>query len=263
MKVRVTILGCGTSGGVPQLHFGWGKCDPNNPRNRRNRCSILIETDQQSLLVDTTPECRQQLEHVDISRINGLIFTHTHADHCHGIDETRWICQSRQAALDVYLYPEHLHELEERFPYVWIPLKKRSTGFYKPVLVANPITEHQKFTACGLEILPLKLDHGFSKVMGLRIGDFAYCTDVSALTDADFALLEGVKIWIVDCLRPDPHPTHAHLERTLEWIERLKPEQAFLTHMNNDMDYDRLCASLPSGVRPAHDGLVLEFTLPT
>ena len=260
MNARVHILGCGTSGGVPQLHVGWGSCDPLEPKNRRSRASILIEYAGQSLLVDTTPECRIQLEHHDVERISALLYTHTHADHCHGIDETRAICQARNAALPTFSLNTFLDDLYQRFPYVWWPLKEGAKGYYKPVLLPNIITPMQPFDCIGMTILPMVLDHGFSEVLGFRIGDFAYCTDVVNLSEENFAALEGVKYWVVDSLRPTPHPTHAHIERTLSWIERIKPVKTYLTHMNGDMDYQALMQTLPSGIEPAYDGLSFDFT---
>ena len=260
MTARAHILGCGTSGGVPQMDTGWGKCDPLEPKNRRSRCSLLIENQGQSLLIDTTPECRLQLEGHDVTKISALFYTHTHADHCHGIDETRWICQARQSALPTFSLGVFLADLQHRFPYAWLPLKEGAKGYYKPVLLPKIVTPMQSFECAGMTLLPFVLDHGFSDVLGFRIGDFAYCTDVVNLSDENFAALEGIKYWVVDSLRPSPHPTHAHLERTLDWIERVQPAQAYLTHMNGDMDYQELLRTLPSGVAPAYDGLKFDFT---
>ena len=261
MTARVHILGCGTSGGVPQLSVGWGSCNPLEPKNRRSRCALLIEHQGQSLLVDTTPECRLQLEGHDITQISALLYTHTHADHCHGIDETRWICHAKNAALETFSLQRFIDDLQHRFPYVWTPLKKDARAFYKPVLIPNIVTPMQPFVCAGMTLLPFILDHGYSEVLGFRIGNFAYCTDVVHLSEENFAALEGIECWIVDCLRRTPHPTHAHLERTLEWIARLKPRKTYLTHMNGDMDYQELKRNLPSGVMPAYDGLYFDFTV--
>ncbi|NQY81719.1 MAG: MBL fold metallo-hydrolase [Alphaproteobacteria bacterium] len=258
MNARVTVLGCGTSGGVPQLHIGWGQCDPGEPKNRRSRCAILIEHQGQSILIDTTPECRLQLYDRDVSKISSLIYTHTHADHCHGIDETRWICQARDAALPTFSFVSFLEDLKQRFPYAWWPMREGAKFFYKPMLLPQVVEPMRHFESAGMTILPFELDHGYSFVLGFRIGNFAYCTDVLNLSEENFAALEGVKIWIIDCLRKRPHPTHAHLERTLGWISRLNPERAYLTHMNGDMDYQELLRTLPDGVEPGYDGL--EFT---
>lgn len=260
MTARVYILGCGTSGGVPQLLSGWGNCDPNEPKNARRRCSILVEYQERKLLVDTTPDCRLQLLDFDLSQIDGLLYTHSHADHCHGLDEMRWVCQARKNGIATYGFATHLEDLQHRFSYAFSPLRQGATAYYKPVLLPHILRPMQSFHALGLEILPLELHHGFSKVLGFRIGNFAYCTDVVELDETNLTALEGIDYWIIDCLRYKPHPTHSHLERTLAWIERLKPKQAFFTHMNNDMDYQELVRILPQGVAPAFDGLQFDFS---
>ena len=254
-SATITVLGCGTSGGVPQLHAGWGKCDPNNAKNYRHRSALLIEQPQHSLLVDTTPECRLQLIAHDITRITSILYTHTHADHCHGIDETRWICLAGNRALDVYGFADHLDDLQQRFSYAFTPLHPNAKGYYKPVLHSKVLEENNHYTVLGMPLYTLRLDHGFSEVLGFRIGNFAYTTDVVQLSQGQLDALKGIEYWIVDALRYDPHPTHAHLSRTLEWIAEVKPKQAYLTHMNGDMDYETLVNTLPPGVAPAYDGL--------
>ena len=190
-----------------------------------------------------------------------FFFTHTHADHCHGIDELRWICQAMSKPIPVFGAQESLDELEKKFGYCFSPLSEKAKGnYYKPLLLPHGIsgTFHLKKNASqqsALNIQSFIQDHGFSKSLGFRIDNFAYSTDVVNMSEANFALLEGLDVWVVDALQYKPHPTHAHLERTVEWIERVKPKRAFLTHMNASMDYATLMEELPSHIRPAYDGL--------
>lgn len=256
--MKVTVLGCGTSGGVPQVGLGWGDCDPAEPKNRRKRCSVLVECGNTTILIDTSPDCREQLLDVDVSRIDAVLYTHAHADHCHGIDEMRWVCVARGQALPVYSNAETIQQLEERFPYCFAPLSPGANGYiYKPLLDARIVEEGKVFRVKNLEIVPFEQDHGHSTTLGFRIGSFAYSTDVVNLDDAAFDALEGVDTWVVDALQLTAHPTHAHLDKTLSWIERVQPRHAVLTHMNTRMDYNSIKQSLPDGVEPGYDGLVL------
>jgi len=254
--VRVTVLGCGGSAGVPVIGNQWGLCDPANPKNRRMRPSVLVEQGGAAILVDSTPDLRQQLLNAGVTRLDGVVYTHHHADHAHGIDELREICRLMQQALPVYGMAEHLHELEQRFGYCFEPLPE-GYPVYRPVLIANVV--HGPFELAGVPIVPFLQDHGYMTTLGFRFGRFAYSTDVMKLEEEAFAALEGIDTWVVDCTREDPHPVHAHLALTLEWIARVKPRRAYLTHMNNTLDYDALLAKLPPGVEPAYDGLVIEI----
>ncbi|MGQ9370296.1 MBL fold metallo-hydrolase [Azospirillum sp. A39] len=253
--MRVTVLGCGGSAGVPVIGGQWGNCDPAEPRNRRLRPSALVEAGGASLLIDTTPDLRQQLLDAGVRRLDAVLYTHQHADHCHGIDELREICRLMQAAIPTYGLAEHLDELERRFGYCFAPLPE-GHGFYRPVLRAEPVAG--PFEVAGVAIRPFVQDHGYTLTCGFRIGAFAYSTDVVRLDEAAFAALEGIDTWIVDCTREEPHPVHAHLALTLEWIARVRPRRAVLTHMNNTLDYETLRRRLPPGVEPGYDGLVLE-----
>jgi phosphoribosyl 1,2-cyclic phosphate phosphodiesterase len=250
--MKITVLGCGSSGGVPLIGNEWGNCDPEEPRNRRTRVSIIVEDAGETILVDSSPDMRQQLLDCDLKTLSAVIFTHSHADHCHGIDDLRSINWLTKKPVDVYADPVTMKELEERFDYVVRPAKH----FHKPGIVPHLIDG--SFAIGGARVQPFMQNHGHVHSLGLRFGDFAYSTDAKELDEAAFVALEGIKVWIVDATREEPHPTHAHLEQTLGWIARVKPERAYLTHMNHMMDYASIAAKLPPGVWPAHDGLVIE-----
>jgi phosphoribosyl 1,2-cyclic phosphate phosphodiesterase len=255
--MKVTILGCGPSWGVPRIGGDWGACDPANPKNRRRRVSILVEDGGKSILVDTSPDLRTQLLDADVRRIDAVLFTHAHADHLHGIDDLRGVNRMMKAALPTYATRETLAEIERRFGYVFTPLKPGLEGnFYKPVLERHAIDG--PFTAAGIAVTPFVQDHGLSTTLGFRFGAFAYSTDVIALDDRAFATLAGIDTWIVDCIRRTPHVTHSHVDRTLEWIGRVRPRRTVLTHMDESLDYETLRQALPSGVEPGYDGMVLE-----
>lgn len=253
------MLGCGASGGVPLIGNDWGDCDPTEPRNRRLRSSILIEGQGTTILVDASPDCRAQLLDAGTRRLDAVIFTHAHADHIHGIDDLRGVNIAMNAVIPAYGHELTLEQINTRFGYVFAPLASEAGGyFYKPCLDPRPVRD-DSFRIGGLEIRPFRQDHGFSTTLGLRVGTFAYSVDVVALDDAAFAQLHGVENWIVGCLGRRPHPTHAHLEKVLEWIGRVRPKQAWLSHMSHYLDYPTLCEELPDHVAPAYDGLVIEI----
>lgn len=252
--MKITVLGCGSSGGVPLIGENWGACDPKDPLNRRTRVSVLVEQGETALLIDTSPDFRQQALACGLRHLSAVLYTHAHADHCHGIDELRSVNWLTQKPIDIYADNATMGELKQRFGYIFNNTKPNQ--FYKPSVTPHVIDG--AFEVGGIKVVPFVQDHGYSKTLGFRFGDFAYSTDVKNLDDAAFAALDGVKVWIVDCIRPEPHPTHSHLAQTLEWIARVKPERAFFTHMNEGMDYKSLAATLPAGILPAHDGLVIE-----
>ena len=253
--MKVTVLGCGGSLGVPMVGNNWGTCDPSNPKNRRRRPSILVEQGATTVLVDTSTDLRGQLLDARVERLDAVLYTHGHADHIHGIDDLRPMTWGR-GPLAAYADAATLDTLCRRFAYA-VDNVEIDRGLYKPILQVSTIDG--PFHVGGMDIVPIVQDHGYSSSLGFRFGDFAYSTDVVALDEAAFAALEGIRVWIVDATREEPHPTHAHLDRALGWIERLKPERAYLTHMNHTMDYDRLMARLTPGVEPAYDGLVIEM----
>jgi len=255
--MEVVILGCGGSSGVPVIGGDWGACDPGNPKNRRTRPSILVRDRGTSLLVDTSPDLRQQLLDNDIKDLDAVLYTHAHADHSHGIDDLRAVNWLTRRPIDVYADDATLDSLNDRFGYCFQPWEERQ-GFVRPVLNAHVITG--PFQVGGIAVRPFRQDHGYSHSLGFRFGPVAYSTDVVRLDEAAFAALEGVDTWIVDCVRLDPpHAVHAHWPITRSWIERVKPRRAILTHMNYMMDYDSLCRMLPDGVEPGFDGMVLRI----
>ncbi len=251
--MRVTILGCGTAGGVPQIGGEWGVCDPEEPRNRRLRPSILVEQGEARLLVDASPDLRVQALNAGFDRLDAVLFTHAHADHANGIDDLRYVVRRMGRRIDTYADAPTLRDLESRFGYVF-----RDSGqkLYPQILNSNLIDG--AFEVAGLPIVPFTQTHGPIDTLGFRFGPIAYSTDLMALPDAAFVALEGVEVWIVDALSPHPHPTHSHLDQTLEWIERVKPKRAILTHMNVTMDYATVARLTPDHVEPAYDGMVIE-----
>lgn len=256
--MKVTILGCGPSGGVPMIGDDWGICDRSNPRNRRRRASIAVQDRGATLLVDTSPDMRLQLLDAGIGRLDAILFTHVHADHTHGIDEVRALNRAMGEPMPIYASAATLAELRQRFAYIFRPQDPAAGAiFYKPALTPNTIDG--PFEVAGVAVTPFVQDHGYSKTLGFRFGPFAYSTDVVGLDEGAFASLAGIEVWIVDCYRRTPHPTHTHLAQTLEWIGRVRPRRAILTHMDRDLDYDTLRRELPGGVEPGYDGLTIEL----
>jgi phosphoribosyl 1,2-cyclic phosphate phosphodiesterase len=254
--MKVTVLGCGASTGVPAIGPDWGRCDPADPRNRRRRVSVLIEVANTTILIDTSPDLREQLIDARVARLDAVVVTHAHADHLHGIDDLRQVNRLMHAEIPLYAGAGTLAEIRHRFGYVFRPVEEPGR-YYKPTLVPHEIGG--PFQIAGVPIVPFAQDHGFSTTLGLRIGGFAYSTDVTELDESAFAAIEGIELWIVDCLRREPHPTHSHLAKTLSWIARVRPGRAVLTHMDQSLDYCELSAELPSGVEPGQDGLVIEL----
>lgn len=256
--MRITVLGSGSSGGTPMLGpDGWGACDPANPKNRRRRPSILVEADGTRLLVDTSPDLREQLLAAGVWEVDAIIYTHAHADHVNGIDDIRSLNFHRRGPIDAYASRQTLDTLIERFGYVFEPYGAEPR-FYRPCLAPHEIDG--PFCIGAIDIVPFHQEHGRIPSLGFRFNKFAYSTDVKALSEAAFATLEGVEVWIVDCLSETPHPAHSHLAQTLEWITRVAPKRAVLNHLSHRMDYDRLAAKLPAGAEPAFDGMVIELT---
>ncbi|MCL2469415.1 MAG: MBL fold metallo-hydrolase [Alphaproteobacteria bacterium] len=254
--MKITILGCGGAGGVPLIGNDWGDCDPKNPKNNRLRSSILVEHEDVKVLVDTSPDMRQQLLNVNLKTLDAIFYTHAHADHVHGIDNIRSLNWLIGKPVPLYADQETMDVLKQQFAYIFED-HEEGKRFYLPAVQAHVI-DGSPLTLGSLTIQPFHQQHGDMRSMGYRFHDFAYSTDVNALDEDAFKILEGVKIWIVDAVRHKPHYSHAHIDRALEWIERIKPQKAYLTHMNQTLDYETLKANLPDHVEPAYDGLVIE-----
>jgi phosphoribosyl 1,2-cyclic phosphate phosphodiesterase len=255
--VKLTILGCGTSAGVPRIGNDWGACDPTEPRNRRTRSSILIESGGKRLLVDCGPDMREQLLTNDIAKLDGVIVTHDHADHCHGIDDLRRIAQIREAPVPIYARQHVLDRLTSRFGYIF-----DGTGMYRAVAEPVPLEEELPF---GVGVIRfVDQPHGGITSLGLRIDEgehsAVYAIDFNELTAEMQALYNESDVWIADCLSRRPHPTHTHLDAVLGWAREMGVGKVYLSHMNNSMDYASLAAELSDWAAPAHDGL--EIVLP-
>ena len=250
MKLRV--LGCGTSFGVPRIGNGWGSCDPAEPRNRRSRASILVTHERTRILVDTSPDLRQQLLDAQVGEVDAVIWTHDHADHCHGIDDLRVILHVRGAPVPGFARRETLVVLRRRFGYAF-----EGKGGYPAVVDGAELSD--RLNVGSIEIRVVDQPHGAITSAGLRFDaggrSIGYSTDCNELTDDMIALFSGVDLWVVDALRRRPHPTHPHLDKALQWVETVGPGRAILTHMDNSMDYRTLCAELPKAVEPGFDGL--------
>ncbi|MCC7016766.1 MAG: MBL fold metallo-hydrolase [Rhodospirillales bacterium] len=255
--MKVTLLGTGSSSGTPGVGIGWGKCDPGEPKNRRLRPSILVEEGQSRLLVDTSPDLREQLLRTGVEKLDAVLYTHAHADHLHGIDDLRAVNRAMNARLPAYADAGTLKVIEERFGYILAPLRDGATNFYKPCLDPHVVVPGKPFRAGSIEVMPFDQDHGFSRTLGFRFGPIAYSTDLVEMTDAGYQALKGVQVWIVSTFGGTPHPTHAHVDRVLEWIARVGPRRALLTHMSVALDYAKLQAKV-APVEVGYDGMVIE-----
>ncbi|MDC0135976.1 MBL fold metallo-hydrolase [Sulfitobacter sp.] len=262
--MRVTILGCGSSGGVPRLGGVWGACDPSEPRNARRRCSALVEriTDAgtTSVLIDTSPDMRSQLLDAAVGRLDAVLYTHAHADHVHGMDDLRMIVINMRSRLPVWADQPTHDALIDRFGYAFI---RPEGSMYPPILDMNLMEGDVTIDGPGgpLTFTPFLVPHGGMDALGFRVNDVAYLPDVASIPDHIWPHLENLRCWIVDALRRDPHPTHSHLAQTLEWIERMEPREAVLTNMHTDLDYATVAAETPDHIQPAFDGMQLDFDL--
>lgn len=263
VRYRFTVLGCGSSTGVPRVGNDWGRCDPGEPRNRRRRCAALYEQFGRDgatlILVDTGPDCREQLLSVRVTSLDGVLYTHDHADHTHGIDDLRMLAYANRRRIPVFANAVTRQALVARFGYCF---EQPSGSSYPPILTAETIEAPGRVGIAGrggmvdVEVVPQQ--HGDITSLGFRFGSIAYSPDISGLTEAAAAQLEGLDVWVVDALRYQPHPSHWSVEQALAWIARLRPKRAILTHLHIDLDYDTLRRELPAGVEPAYDGMVIE-----
>lgn len=257
-----TILGCGSSGGVPRIGGLWGDCDPKNPRNTRRRCSMLVERHDTGsttrVLIDTSPDLRQQLLDAGVRDLDGVIYTHGHADHVHGIDDLRAIVIARRQRMAVWADGATQDRLYSGFGYAFT---QPDGSPYPSILEMRTIDGDVTVSGAGgaITFQPFKVGHGAIDALGFRIGGLAYLPDVAKIYDDAWPSLENLDIWVLDALRRDPHPTHAHLAQSLAWIDRMKPRRAVLTNMHIDLDYETLRQELPKGVEPAYDGLQLSL----
>lgn len=260
--MKVTILGCGGSGGVPLIGPGWGECNPDNPKNRRSRVSILVQQGDTNLICDTSPDFRAQVLAADIHHLDAVLYTHDHADHTQGIDDVRFVRSKDRAIgnrVPIYGSAETLGSLRHRFGYAFAQKTEGSSHLYKPFLEPILVAD-QPFKVAGIDVVPYAQEHGFGTMTtGYRIGNLAYSTDCVELPDASMNKLEGLDLFIVDCLRFEPHMTHAHFDKAMAWVEMLQPRHTVLTHMNHMVDYDIIKARCPAGVEPGYDGLTVEI----
>ena len=260
--LRFTILGCGSSGGVPRIGGDWGDCDPANPKNRRRRCSLLVERitaeGTTTVLIDTSPDMRDQLLDAGVQGMDGVVYTHAHADHMNGIDDLRQLTYRQRRRIPVWADGPTQEALLGRFGYAFV---QPPGSPYPPILDLNTIDGAFPVAGPGGEITftPFRADHGSTDALGFRIGPLAYLPDAVEIPEETWPILSGLDCWIVDALRRKPHPTHAHLALTLDWIARARPAHAVITDMHIDLDHDTLLAELPPHIRPAFDGMVIAY----
>ena len=264
MTLRFTILGCGSSMGVPRVALGWGDCDPKEPKNRRRRCALLVERiaapgKVTRVLIDAGPDIREQLIDANVDWVDGVLITHEHADHTHGLDDLRPMFVKHRRRVDVYMDEPTSIAMHARFGYCF---RTPAGSNYPPIVAEHRLVPGNQVTIDGqggpIELLPFLQDHGDIVSLGFRFGDVAYSTDLKSLPPDSVASLEGLDIWIVDALRKAPHPSHMNLDESLQWIERIKPRRAILTDMHTDLDYQTLRRTLPKDVEPAFDGMQFE-----
>lgn len=261
-SLRFTILGCGSSGGVPRIGNDWGNCDPQNPKNRRRRCSMLVErigaAGTTTVLIDTSPDMREQLLDAGVGHLDAVIYTHSHADHVHGIDDLRQIVFNLRKRLPVWADGPTQDALLSRFGYAFV---QPAGSPYPPILDLHTIDGSVTIDGAGgdITLTPFTADHGSIDALGFRIGPLAYLPDAVVIPEESWPHLAGLDCFVVDALRRKPHPTHAHLDLALEWIARAKPQRAVITNMHVDLDYAELAAELPDHIQPAFDGMQISY----
>ena len=264
-RIKLTLLGTGSSGGVPRVGGDWGVCDPAEPKNRRRRCSALVEVwgadapeNKTIILIDTSPDMREQLLDADVTRLDAILFSHDHADQTHGIDDVRALAIRNRKQIKGYMDHATHGSLFPKFRYVF-----DGQGGYPPIIDLQPtLAAYESVMLNGpggaVEALPLDQEHGRIRSLGFRFGNVAYCNDLNGLPERSMQALQDLDLLVIDALRYTPHPSHAHLEQTLAWIEALLPKQAVLTNLHVDFDYQTLLRELPDGVLPAYDGWAYE-----
>jgi len=263
-ELRLTILGCGSSGGVPRLGGHWGECDPDNPRNARRRCSVLVERDgpdgTTSVLIDTSPDMRSQLLDADVGRLDGVVYTHSHADHVHGIDDLRMIVFNMRSRVPVWADGDTQNALLGRFGYAFV---QPEGSPYPPILELKGIDGAFEVDGPGgpIPFLPFRVNHGAIDSLGFRINNLVYLPDVAELYDESYIAMQGLDYLIIDALRRTPHPTHAHLDKSLDWIDELEPKRAILTNMHIDLDYATVDAETADHITPAYDGMMIRLPI--
>ncbi|PSL18976.1 MBL fold metallo-hydrolase [Shimia abyssi] len=261
-RLTFTILGCGSSGGVPRLGGHWGDCDPNNPKNRRRRCSMLIERETEagktSVLIDTSPDMRSQLLDANVGTLDGVIYTHSHADHVHGIDDLRMVVFNMRERIKVWADGPTQDALLSRFGYAFV---QPHGSPYPPILDLHTIDGDTTISGPGGDITlkPILVNHGSIDALAFRVNDLVYMPDVADIDEDAWMNLQGLDCWVLDTLRRTPHPTHAHFERSLEWIARAAPRRAILTNMHIDLDYATVAAETPDHITPAFDGMQIIY----
>lgn len=265
-EIIATIMGCGSSGGVPRIGGHWGACDPKEPRNRRLRCSLLIEgrtgkSAPTRIIIDTGCDLREQLLRAKVDRVDAVVYTHEHADHTHGIDDLRVLALNSRRRVDVYFSHEAGQRIVSSFSYCFTA--PPGSG-YPPILNQNLIAAGVPVVIDGpggeIELLPFRQEHGEISSLGFRVGNFAYSCDLSGIPEESSAVVSGLDVWVLDALRPAPHPSHLSLSEALEHISRYRPREAVLTNLHIDLDYARTEAETPANVHPAYDGLRIDVT---
>ena len=262
MTLTLTVLGCGSSAGVPRPALGWGACDPSNPRNRRRRCSLLVERQSGNgitrIVIDTSPDLREQLIDATVDHIDAVFLTHEHADQTHGIDDLRSVVLHQRRRIPVYLNRSTAEHILLRFSYCFVAPPGSD---YPPILDSHAIEASESRSIEGkggaVALSAFILQHGNIPALGYRIGDVAYTPDVSDIPRESWSSLQNLDLWIIDGLRHNPHPSHFSVNDALSWIDRVKPRRAVITNMHSDLDYEVLRLSLPANVIPAYDGMRL------
>lgn len=263
-ELKFTILGCGSSGGVPRLGGNWGECNPDNPKNNRRRCSLMVQritgAGTTNVLIDTSPDMRTQLLEAEINHMDAIIYTHSHADHTAGLDDLRQYVIRQRTQIPVYADTATQDALLDRFNYAFAQVKN---SLYPAILQLRDLQEITRIEGPGgaIEFMALEVEHGSMPTKGFRIGELAYIPDVVTIPDQTWPKLAGLDCWIIDALRRTPHATHTHLSNTIEWIKQVKPKRAIITNMHVDLDYDAVMSETPKNTVPAYDGMTISYPI--